>query len=293
MKKLIPIILLAFFSIDTKSQSIPNPGFEDWTAGPGYDDPNGWGTINSLIASVLPGGTAIKTTTAGEIHSGSSAIRLVTKTISTFIVPGICATGVINTDGSISGGIAYDQRPVSMTGWYIYNPVNGDTGSVEVTLSKWNGTSRDVVGHTRIEFIQNTTSYQQFVDSIEYVSGATPDTAVIVLISCAGDHGIVGSTLFIDDLAFAFDNTGIQNHSTTLKVGIGPNPAQNTLHIINLKTDANLELFDVTGRKVGLFQVSENKQDVNIAHLTNGTYIYRVSDRREIQISTGKLIIKR
>ncbi len=293
MKKLIPIILLAFFSIDTKSQSIPNPGFEDWTAGPGYDDPNGWGTINALVASILPGGTALQTTNSAEIHGGSSALKLLTKNISQYVAPGICATGTINTDGTISGGIAYNLRPVSLSGWYMYTPINGDTASVEVTLSKWNGTQRETIGHTIIEFTQNNTSYSQFVDSIEYISSESPDTAVLVLISSAGANGFEGSTLFLDDLAFAFDNTGIQNHSTTLKVGIGPNPAQNTLHIINLKTDANLELFDVTGRKVGLFQVSENKQDVNIAHLTNGTYIYRVSDRRENQISTGKLIIKR
>ncbi len=293
MKNLLPILFLSLISIYSHSQSIPNPGFEDWTAGPGYDEPNGWGTLNSLVGSILPGGTATQTTTSGEFHNGSSAIKLVTKTVSTFIVPGMCATGVINTDGSISGGIAYDQRPVSMTGWYIYNPVNVDTASVEVTLSKWNGTSRDVVGHTRIDFIQNTSIYQQFVDSIEYISNETPDTAVIVLISCAGDNGIVGSTLFIDDLAFAFDNTGIQNNSSALKVGIGPNPAQNTLQVINLKTEANLELFDVTGRKVGLFRVNENKQAINIAHLVNGTYIYRVSDTKEKLISSGKLIIKR
>ena len=292
MKTIIPVLFFAFLSTTANSQSIPNPGFENWTAGPGYDEPDGWGTINSLVGSILPGGTAIKTTTAGEIHSGSSAIKLETKQISTFITPGICATGIINTDGSISGGIAYNQRPVSLTGWYIYNPVNVDTAGVEVTLSKWNGTSREVVGHTSINFLQNTTSYQQFVDSIEYVSGETPDTAVIVIISCAGDHGVPGSTLFMDDLAFAFDNTGIENH-TTLKVGISPNPAQNTLRVLNLKTDASLEVFDITGRKVGLFQVNEVKQDVNISHLTNGTYVYRISDRKENTITTGKLVIKR
>lgn len=293
MKKLVPVILLALFSINTKSQSIPNPGFEDWTAGPGYDDPNGWGTINSLVASILPNGTAIKTTNSNEVHGGLTALKLLTKNISQYVAPGICATGTINTDGTISGGIAYNQRPISLSGWFMYTPVNGDTASVEVTLSKWNGTQRETIGHTIIEFTQTNSSYEEFVDSIEYISTENPDTAVLVLISSAGANGFEGSTLFLDDLAFDFDNTGIEDHINKVKVGLGPNPAENTIHIINLKTEATLTIFDVTGRKVETYQVNEVKQDVNVTNLINGTYFYRIFDRNETTITTGKLLIKR
>jgi len=282
--------ILTTFATAVAQDTLPNPGFEDWTNGGGFLNPDGWGTINHLIPTVS------RTNAAGEVHSGTYAAKLSSVAVGPNIAPGICVTGQVNIATSgVDGGIAYNLRPVSMTGWFMYSPGTGDTASVEVTLTKWNAqdSTTEVVGYTRQIFTQSVTSYQQFTDSIDYSSTDAPDTAVIVLLSSAGANGVAGSTLFIDDLAFGFDNTGVENHFAGLRIGVGPNPAQNTLYISNLKTEATFELFDITGRKAGVFQVSENKRDVNIAQFANGVYVYRISDEKQSMLSTGKLIVRR
>ncbi len=292
MKKLILFASVIFTSLSAANaqDTIPNPGFENWTNMGGYLNPDGWGTINQLVATVF------RTDVAAEVHSGTYAAKLASTAVGPNIAPGICVTGQVNIATSgVDGGLAYSLRPIFMTGWFMYNPGSGDTASVEVTLTKWDDTldSTLVVGYTRQIFTQNTTTYQQFMDSIEYVSVDAPDTAVIVMLSSAGANGVAGSTLFIDDLAFSSSGTGIQNHAAALRVGVGPNPAQNTLFVVNLKTEGMLELFDITGRKAGVYSVSEHKREANVTQLANGIYVYRISDKKENTLSTGKIIIKR
>ena len=48
MTKKLLFILTLTFAVSAKAQNIPNAGFENWTAGFGYEDPNSWGTYNVL-----------------------------------------------------------------------------------------------------------------------------------------------------------------------------------------------------------------------------------------------------
>jgi hypothetical protein len=284
---LFTIMVLSYAAVSAQD-TLPNPSFENWTNGGGYLNPDGWGTINQLVPTVF------RTNVAVEVHSGTYAVKLQSAAIGPNIAPGICVTGQVNiaTNG-VDGGLAYNLRPVSITGWFMYHPGTGDTGIVTLTLSKWNGTSRDIIGEATQVFSDSVNTYTQFVKNIEYSSIETPDTAVIVLLSSTGTSQQASTTLFLDDLAFSNSGTGVENYSTALKVGVGPNPAQNTLYVVNLKTEATLELFDVLGRKAGAYEVSENKREANIAQFANGIYVYRITDKKENTVSTGKLIIKR
>ncbi len=290
-KKLILFTATFFTSFATlvAQDTIPNPGFEDWTNLGGFLNPDGWGTINQLVPTVF------RTNVAGEVHSGTYAAKLQTTAVGSNLAPGICVTGQVNiSTNGVDGGLAYNMRPVSMTGWFIYHPAAvGDSGIVTLTLSKWNGTSRDIIGECTQVFTDSVNTYTQFVKNIDYSSIELPDTAVIVLLSSTGTNEAAGTTLFLDDLAFSNSGTGVENHSTALKVRVGPNPAQNTLNVVNLKTDATLELFDILGRKAGAYEVSENKREANIAQFANGIYVYRITDKKENTLSTGKLIIQR
>ncbi|MCH8317524.1 MAG: hypothetical protein IIA88_03365, partial [Bacteroidetes bacterium] len=75
MKKLLLLSALIGLSVagTTAQNAIPNPGFENWSSSPCYDDPDDWGTLNSQTGCF--GSTVIKATGA-DVNSGSFAIKL-------------------------------------------------------------------------------------------------------------------------------------------------------------------------------------------------------------------------
>lgn len=207
MRKIFVVLCLLTVAIYSNAQNaIPNPGFENWNVNPNYDDPVGWGTINGLTY-FLGVRTVTKATAAADIHSGSFAIQLESKTVPfQGVAPGIAATGTINpSTQAVDGGVAYNKRPISFTGWYKYQPNGVDTGSIDARLSKWNSGSqqREEVGTA--EFIQTATvnNYTQFTVNFTYSSANYPDTLVITILTSSGANSSPnGTKMWVDDLAF-------------------------------------------------------------------------------------------
>ncbi len=204
MKKvLLAITFLATLNFAQAQNPIPNPGFEIWNANPNYDDPADWGTINGLTY-FLGARTVTKATLAGDVHGGSAAIKLESLNIPfQGNAPGVAATGTFNTGGYVDGGLAYNKRPIALTGWYKYTVTGTDTGSIEATLSKWNSNThvREEVGHA--QFTKNATvgSYTQFSVNFTYSSSNIPDTLVVILLTSTRTTGFpLGSELWVDDL---------------------------------------------------------------------------------------------
>ena len=183
---------------------IPNAGFENWTSGNcvfnSYNDPNGWGDINSL-ACIIGAITCIKTTTPANVHSGSAALELSTQNAAGQTAPGICATGSINQNTqAVQGGFPLTTRPDKLIGWYKYAPVSPDTFSVSINI--YNGaTSGTIIGTGSISGANTVSTYTKFIVPITYTSGATPDSAQITLINSAGANGQVGTLMYVDDLS--------------------------------------------------------------------------------------------
>lgn len=129
------------------SQALPNADFENWTAGSGYDNPNNWSTLNSST-SFLGIVTVTKSTDA---HSGTYSLRGETKFIGApfnIAAQAIVTTGTINANTmAVTGGIAYTLRPDSVVGWMKYEPVNTDTGSIEVLLM--DASETDIIGRAK------------------------------------------------------------------------------------------------------------------------------------------------
>ena len=81
------------------------------------------------------------------------------------------------------------------------------------------------------------------------------------------------------------------DHREELAVSIFPNPAQNS---ISIQTDdivysLVLQLYDINGRQV-LQQVVSSGDDIDIATLTKGIYVYKLSNGTES--TTGKLVVE-
>jgi len=92
---LLALSAIVLFHLVNAQNAIPNPGFELWTNHGSYDDPNSWGTINSLTA--ILGVKTVTKATGVDVHSGTYAIKLQSKTVPIQgVAPGIAATGTIN-----------------------------------------------------------------------------------------------------------------------------------------------------------------------------------------------------
>jgi hypothetical protein len=211
MKKI--FTLVSIFTVSTIhlwAQATPNPSFDTWTHHTSfpssYDDPDNWNTANSQ-SSILGSVGCIKATAAADIHTGASAVKLVTLTIAGNLAPGIVTTGTIptSTSGSITGGIAYTSRPDSIIGYFKATPQSGDHAFAEFQLLG-SGGNNDTIGVGHFSMPSSTVAtYTRFSKAITYhSSNAIVNSLWLLCSSKDGTNAVPGSILFADDIALVF-----------------------------------------------------------------------------------------
>ncbi len=297
MKKIITLTsALCIYSTILFAQATPNASFDNWTHNsfPGYDTPNSWDNLNP--ATGLTGVfTCFKATAAADVHTGSAALKLITKSVFGQDANGIATTGTINTTTqTISGGIAYTLRPDSIVGWYKCTPVSGDNGFAEILLLGSGGIS-DTIGHARFLTPATTVStWTRFSVPIDYYN-MNPVVKSIWILSSSKDavtHN-VGSTAFFDDLDLIFVLPTAITEQTFNQISIYPNPVSDYLTIKNNSDSKSvLSLFDMAGRKVAEEKIESDLQAIKVSSLAKGMYIYTLSNAQNSVIKTGKEIIQ-
>lgn len=80
-------------------------------------------------------------------------------------------------------------------------------------------------------------------------------------------------------------NSEIKNNS----IQIYPNPANEYIHISNITTTSEFEIYSMNGSKVFSMKLEMN-QTISIKHLISGVYSYVIKSKDELL--TGKLIIR-
>lgn len=192
-KSLLFISMLVAGATSSIAQTIPNPGFESYTAGL----PTNWGTLKTLLA-----GSYAKASAAGDFNSGLYAIQLVTTNSGGTIYPGIAASKSTATLSGVSaGGFPWTSRPTSLEGFVKYLPTGLDTANVSVIFTKWNGTSRDTIGSGFLEITTGYSTFGAISVPITFANINNPDTCQIVFAS-SDTTGSVGSSLYVDDISF-------------------------------------------------------------------------------------------
>ena len=276
MKFFTLLFIAAFFVTSVAAQdTIPNPGFEYWTSNlvPAYDLPNDWTTLNPLT-SALNVITAYKDSTT--VHSGRYSIKLVTKSVGGQTAPGLVTTGTVNpASGSITGGIPISSRPAYLSGWYQYAPVAHDSASMSILLTKWDATgdSEIVVGQGTAFAGDSATSWTSFSIPVSYLSGATPDTVLLLFFASASSNAQVGSTLWLDDLSYLAITSGIDEVENN-PMSVYPNPASQQINIDNQAMQASsLNLYAADGKFIKLVKMHEGMNNIDVSSLTAGVYI--------------------
>ena len=277
MTKKLLFILTLTFAVSAEAQNIPNAGFESWTAGFGYDDPNSWGTLNA--ASIL--GLPISVTKSTERHGGSFSARV--ETMSTIDStgaltpsPGFMFIGSVNIfQGTGVMGTSFTARPDSLVGWVKCNSVNGDTSGVVLQLSKWDAIAmtKEEIGFGVYSTTSSNSSFYRFSVPIEYVSENTPDTMSVFVLS---GNGQIGSAIWVDDLSLIYNTSSIGELNGT-SFEVFPNPVNDELSISSKIID-KMEVYSATGILIdhiildsGLIYTYDTKK------LANGLYLVKNS----------------
>jgi len=204
VKKLLLLLFIVYSTITAYGQtpSTPNGNFEQWISGSCDNPQNYSNTSNSsnFFRSHIP----FNVTKTTDAYHGTYAAQLTTNTA----VGADTSFGYFvnaNPDGDPStwkGGMAYNQKPTGIRGYYKYNVATADSATIVVAFSK----AGSNIGSYIFSIGGIHTAYTLFNFPLSPALTVTPDSVVLAFLSCklgnGQPHGPAGSTLIIDSVSF-------------------------------------------------------------------------------------------
>ncbi len=306
MKK-IALFIIVVSSVLNATAQLPDFGFETWANVPfstTVQDPQGWASFNVVIPLGM-GQTVFKETTAP--FAGTASAKIVTDVLpSSIMAPnpftpgqnfdtvGILGLGTTQFSSPyIRFGKPYASRPTTLSFNCKYTPMNGDSAFVVAFLTKWNTNHRDTIAAGLFATGVATTSYSLNTLTMNYNSSfasVIPDTQHVFISSSIYKHDGAqkGSTLYVDDVAWTGYNSVNDINGALSTVSVFPNPATN---IVNLQSSVNatmIEVLDITGRSMGVFQMMNNKATVSTQPFATGIYVFNVYNEKKEIVHRGK-----
>lgn len=282
-------VLLFIAPRSDAQNAMPNPGFENWTTVGNYQDPDNWNTLNASTAIV--GVLTAQKASGADVHSGSYAIKLITKSVFGQTANGLATTGTIDVQNqTITGGIAYTLRPDSISGWYKYTPAGGDNGFINFILLD---NANDTIGFGEFTTpVAIVSSYTYFSVPIVYRSAAVPVLARSILSSSAGYISVVNSTMFVDDLQLIFNPTAIDEVSGEMKEELSFEYRNEEL-LVRTATAGTVKLnvFNTSGQEVFAIEMEGREVTVKLPGLAHGVYLVRLSSSSASHTVNGKISI--
>jgi hypothetical protein len=251
MKNITTIIAGTVLSVSAFAQ-IPNPGFETWVNMGTYENPAQWGTMNNTtkLAAVY---TATKGTPG---NPGTSYLKLTSKTTPAGVANGIAVSGKLDSMTMLpKSGFAFSMQPANFTGAWQHMIYGTSQGSVSVTLTKWNSTTkvREVIATANQTLSGMAMSWANFSIPFSYVSTIVPDSCIIFL-KASGATPTNNDYLWVDNLAFSGSVTGVEHLAGFVNgVNVYPNPSIENISIdFNLDKTENvkIQLIDMRGNFV-------------------------------------------
>lgn len=296
------LLLLAFlFPVIMQAQNeIPNPDFENWTTGGfpligTYENPNGWGTINSTTY-VVGIQTVTKATQPQFVKSGNYALRLESYFFAPLNRPaqGGAATADINiANESLEGGVPFNLRPSALQGWYQYYPVGVDTATMAILLSKWNFALgvKDTVGYALLRTSDPIAGYTQFTAELEYFLEEDPDTMIVGFVCSGQFEPGIGSVMYVDDISLAFEPVTVTEFAKN-KALLYPNPTREIVRF-DVPDAAFITVRNLTGQVVIQQNLQSGQREILLSELTGGLYLVNFEDIHGKFLTSSKISIVR
>lgn len=201
---------LLFFG-KVEAQSIPNPGFENWSTIT-FDNPEFWVTLNPLSTFPFNNPISAYQTTGADAYSGSYALKVKTIVLSNNPLPGslpdvlgVAFAGTATDISNVINGYSYSGRPDTMTFYYKYIPQSGDSGLCYVSFTRYDALldSTILIGDGFYPMDTLTSNFTNAIIAIDYYNSDIPDTASITFLSSASSSPIPDSYLIVDELMFS------------------------------------------------------------------------------------------
>ncbi len=283
MTRFLKMILLCLLGLSGFSQtSLPNLDFESWVLSSSgrYEDPTPstiWATPNYAMDLIFGNPSTSIVQKSTDAHGGSFAALMKSRTIVGNFVGATLFTGFLDTTIFVAPvpelGVPFTGRPIAMKGWYKYSPVNGDSSSIYVKLTKWNSTTntRDVVGFIEKRDYSAVIAYAPFNLVINYSSSDIPDSITVVFSASAGAEqnvGQVGSSLWVDDVVFDYGANSLESSSKIPVLKCYPNPANDFLFIQTTRMDLTYQIYTITGQLI----LSSRLPQISLSELQTGVY---------------------
>ncbi len=309
MKKLLLTISAALLLvIGVKAQSMD---METWVNDPigSLQDPQGWASFNPASAAGMSQTVFKITSPAADVNQGLASAKIVTQKASALVtVPNpfrpmhnFDTVGILSLGSLVGTTLKFGQpiatRPAMLSFASKYTPVNGDSGFVVVFLTKWVGAGvRDTVARGIYRMGSATTTYSNNTINLAYnplYAAVVPDTQMI---NCTSSKyrtpgAQIGSTLFVDNFQWSGYNSTDDINGEVATVTYFPNPASSEINFTSSKNASYVEVSDITGRKVGMYLMQNNKVKIQTESFTRGLYLYDVLNEKKEIINRGKFEI--
>ena len=270
---------------------MPNAGFETWTDTVTCTSWNG--VAVAPIPIVFPSGFYSYSKTTDK-NSGSFAMKMTTSVLSlaSQTIPGMATLGTVDlATQTVTGGVAFTDKPVKLNGFYKYSPVAGDSAIFLVVL--YQGVDTMATGSFIATSAAN--SYIPFSITLNYSATITgnPDVMNIVLLASAyNPHA--GSVLKVDDIVFDYTPLNVQTEENqNSQISIFPNPSNGLINIdlSSYTSSSQINIFNALGELVYKSENCFTKKEIDLSKLANGVYSVEVFNKN--QKSINKLIIEK
>lgn len=297
------LLLLAIsllYCVNSFAQQIPNNSFENWTG----IEPESWATSNQEFF-----GIKFNSVTKDQIdpQQGSNSAKLTVikidiPLVGSYSLPGVLTLGKLNIDPitqtfSLTGGTPFAGRPLKLTGYYKYQPVNNDRCVFGMGLFKWTNGQQDTLGYGGIYTTITTNTWTKFEVPIDYLSSDTPDTMNIVILNSDPFDGAnhTGTILWVDNLSVEYGTLGIEGIAFAKNINIyAEHNARQLVLSSSFAQQENLDirLFNMAGMEARQWKRSmqQSTEHLDVNNLPTGTYVIRISSGNRV-IDTRKITI--
>jgi hypothetical protein len=271
----VSLLSLIFISESLFSQTPINSDFEEWIVPPSktYEVPVGWNTSNGVIDLNIVNVTKY----TDQVNSGSYAVKLESGHL----------IGLAHTEGTIGiykydssatflPGSAYKDRPDSITGQFIFYPSFNKKFLSLIYLTKWNGMSRDTIGHGSFIDSDKKETFTRFSYPVQYTSEERPDS-ILFIISSFGSQW-PGTVSIIDNIQFIGDVVKNEDLNPDTEITLFPNPANNQITLKGLKNNTKVEIYDLNGSLLYSDIHDQENSIISTFGYPDGLYLLKTRD---------------
>jgi hypothetical protein len=323
------LIVLAVFVDGTAKaqQNVNNPGFENWdNLGNNTEEPTSWNSFMSASGPLTwAAQQQIKKSTQKRPGSpGNSSVVIWSRSTLGIVANGVVTTGQVNMGSSTPSNSsnynitrtadanfseAYTDDPDSIVFWVRFKPASGGTEQARMSAimhdsydyrdpntSDGNAASH-IVGTAALNFSKTNGLWERKAVAINYSGPAS--THAFILISFTTNmtpgSGSAGDSLYIDDISFSYNTTGIQQAEETGLVSCYNMPSSQQI-CMNFGFDQSLQtklvIYNIAGQMIWSEnkEISNARETIDIETLRPGIYFLNVV-RADSKVYTRKFVV--